>query len=104
MLAFVDKSAIVPKDVPGLKADPPVIFFSDTPAVVVNFDGDPIWSPIAKNDLKFAVNTNWDVFQHEPTKTFYLRYNDSWLTATDRHRTVDRGRKVAAEFFVAAGG
>ena len=22
------------------------------------------------------------MFQHEPTKTFYLRYNDSWLTAT----------------------
>ncbi len=82
VLAFVDKSAIVPRDVPGMKADPPTIFFSDTPAVVVNFDGDPIWSPIAKNDLQFAVNTNWDVFQHEPTKTFYLRYNDSWLTAT----------------------
>ena len=82
VLAFVDKSTIVPKDVPGLKADPPVIFFSNTPAVVVNFDGEPIWSPIEKNDLKFAVNTNWDVFEHEPTKTFYLRYNDSWLTAT----------------------
>ena len=81
VLAFVDKSTIVPKEVPGLKADPPVIFFSNTPAVVVNFDGEPIWSPIAKNDLKFAVNTNWDVFEHEPTKTFYLRYNDSWLTA-----------------------
>jgi hypothetical protein len=81
VLAFVDKSAIVPRNVPGLKADPPVIFFSSTPAVVVNFDGDPIWSPITKNDLKFAVNTNWDVFQHEPTKAFFLRYNDSWLTA-----------------------
>jgi hypothetical protein len=80
VLAFVDKSTIVPTDVPGLKADPPVIFFSNTPAVVVNFDGDPIWSPIEKNDLKFAVNTNWDVFQHE-TKTFFLRYNDSWLSA-----------------------
>ena len=66
VLAFVDKSTIMPKDVPGLKADPPPIFFSQTPAVLVNFDGEPIWSPIAKNDLKFAVNTNWDVFQHEP--------------------------------------
>ena len=73
VLAFVDKSSIVPRDVPGIKADPPTIFYSTTPAVVVNFDGDPIWSPIAKNDLKFAVNTNWDVFEHEPTKTFYLR-------------------------------
>ena len=68
---------------PGLKADPPVIFFSQTPAVLVNLDGDPIWSPIEKNDLKFAVNTNWDLFEHEPTKTFYLRHNESWLKATD---------------------
>ena len=67
---------------PGLKSDPPKIFYSTTPAVLVNFDGDPIWNAITKNDLTFAVNTNWDVFQHEPTKTFYLRYNDSWLTAT----------------------
>ena len=81
VLSFIDKSTIVARDVPGIKADPPAIFFSTTPAVVVNFDGDPIWSPIAKNDLKFAVNTNWDVFQHEPTRTFYLRYNTSWLTA-----------------------
>ena len=28
VLAFVDKSTIVPKDVPGLKAEPPMIFFS----------------------------------------------------------------------------
>jgi hypothetical protein len=82
VLAFVDKSTIKPKEVPGLKADPPRIFYSQTPAVIVNFDGDPIWSPIEKNDLKFAVNTNWDVFEHEPTKTFYLRHNQGWLTAT----------------------
>jgi hypothetical protein len=82
VLAFVDKSTVVSKDVPGLKADPPVIFYSTTPAVVVNFDGEPIWNAIPQNDLQFAVNTNWDVFQHEPTKTFYLRHNDSWLTAT----------------------
>jgi hypothetical protein len=82
VLAFVDKSSIVPKDVPGMKADPPVIFYNTTPAVVVNFDGDPIWSPIEKNDLQFAVNTNWDVFQHAPTRTFYLRNDNSWMTAT----------------------
>ena len=56
-----------------MKADPPKIFFSTTPAVLVNFDGEPIWSPIKENDLKFAVNTNWDLFQHEPTQDLYLR-------------------------------
>jgi hypothetical protein len=83
VLESVDKSQILPKNVDGVKADPPTIFFSKTPAVLMVLDGDPIWSPIRENDLKFAVNTNWDLFSHEPTKTFYLRNNDAWLKATD---------------------
>ncbi|HXW07768.1 MAG TPA: hypothetical protein VD833_21240 [Vicinamibacterales bacterium] len=83
VLANLDKSRIMPKNVDGIKADPPAIFFSKTPAVIVNLDGEPIWSPIKENDLKFAVNTNWDLFQHTPTSTYYLRHNDSWLKATD---------------------
>lgn len=82
ILANVDKSQITAKNVEGIKADPPVIFFSKTPAVIVNLDGEPIWSPIAGNDLTFAVNTNWDLFQHGPTSTYYLRNNDSWLKAS----------------------
>src|SRR5262245_55807457 len=70
VLSAIDKSKIIPKNVPGLKSDPPTIFFSQTPAVLVAFDGEPVWSPIDKNDLKFAVNTNWDAFEHQPTKTF----------------------------------
>ncbi len=81
VLAYIDKSEIVPKNVDGLKADPPVIFYSTSPARLVNIDGDPIWSPIRENDLKYAVNTNWDLFQHEPTKTFYLRDDKHWLQA-----------------------
>src|SRR5206468_1734533 len=53
VLASIDKSQIVPKNNGGLKADPPVIFYSTSPAVLVNIDGDPIWSPIKENDLKF---------------------------------------------------
>ena len=83
VLANLDKSQIVPKNVEGIKADPPNIFFSKVPAVMVNVDGDPIWSPIKENDLKYAVNTNWDLFQHVPSNTYYLRNNDGWLKATD---------------------
>jgi len=64
-----------------VKADPPTVFFSKTPAVVVNLDGNPIWSPIEGNDLKYAINTNWDVFEHAPTKSYFLRDNASWLKA-----------------------
>jgi hypothetical protein len=77
VLAQMDKSLIIPKNVEGLKADPPKIFLSRTPAILLSFDGDPIWSPIKENELKFAVNTNWDVFQHNPQA--------STTCATTRH-------------------
>ena len=82
VLARLDKANIMPRNVEGVKADPPVIFYSTSTAVLVNIDGDPVWSPIKENDLRFAVNTNWDLFEHEPTKVFYLRNENSWLTAT----------------------
>jgi hypothetical protein len=81
VLANLDTSAIVPRNVDGVKADPPVVFFSSQPADLVIFDGNPIWSPIEANDLKFAVNTNWDVFEHSVSKSLFLRANDTWLTA-----------------------
>jgi hypothetical protein len=83
VLAHLDQSQILPKNVEGVKADPPTIFFSSKPALLVNFDGEPIWSPIKDNNLKYAINTNWDVFQDEPTKKLYLRNEGSWLVAAD---------------------
>jgi hypothetical protein len=85
VLAGLDRSQIMPKaaDAAGIKADPPKIFYSATPAIIVNFDGEPVWSPIENNDLKFAVNTNWDVFQSTSTKTIYMRDTASWLKASD---------------------
>ena len=70
VLAYQDASRIRPRNVDGVKADPPVVFFSTRPAVVVNLDGNPIWSPIQGSDLRFAVNTNWDLFEHGPSNTF----------------------------------
>src|SRR5688572_18471436 len=83
ILAYVDKSTINPKNVTGLKSDPPRIILTQTPSILVSFDGEPIWSPIKENELKFAVNTNWDIFQHTPTGLYYLRYDTVWLRATD---------------------
>ena len=103
VLATVDKSQIIPKNVEGVKADPPKIFFSKTPAVLVNIDGEPIWSPIKDNDLKFAVNTNWDLFQHAPTKTLYLRNDAVWLKATDVKGPWTARRHAAGELHEAAG-
>ncbi len=83
VIAQVDKSLITPKNVEGLKSDPPLVFVSKGSAIMLNFDGDVIWSPIKDNDLKFAVNTNWDVLQYPPTNTYYLRDDASWLKAAN---------------------
>jgi hypothetical protein len=82
VLASVDKSQILPKNVEGVKADPPTVFFSKTPAVIVNIDGDPIWSPLTGTDLKYAINTNWDLFELGTSKTLYLRHDATWLKAS----------------------
>jgi hypothetical protein len=82
VLANLDTSQIIPKNADGLKGDPPTIFYSTRSAILVNLDGDPVWSPIANNDLKFAVNTNWDLFSNEAAKTYYLRNERAWLQAS----------------------
>ena len=62
--ANVDTSQVTPRSKQDVKADPPPVFFSQTPAVLVNIDSAPIWSPIGGTDLRFVVNTNWDLFRY----------------------------------------
>ena len=98
VLAYVDKSTINPKNVDGLKSDPPRIILTYSPSILLSFDGQPIWSPIKDNELKFAVNTNWDIFQHQPTGLYYLRYDKSWLRATDLNGYWSRAGKLPDSF------
>jgi hypothetical protein len=66
-----------------VKNDPPPILVGQKPSILVIFDGAPLFSAIKENDLKFAVNTNWDIFQDEANKTYYLRDDASWLQTGD---------------------
>ena len=81
LLAYVAASPLQVKNVEDIKADPPKVFSSTTPAILLNLDGETVWSPIKDVDLRYVVNTNWDVLEHTPSKTLYLRYNRSWLQA-----------------------
>jgi hypothetical protein len=97
VLASVDTSQITPKNANGVRSDPPSIFVSQRPAVLVTLDGDPIWSPIAQNDLKFAVNTNWDLFQ-DPASRLYLRVEKSWLSASSLKGPWTAAHELPASF------
>ncbi|MBZ6076773.1 SH3 domain-containing protein [Microvirga puerhi] len=69
-------------DVTGLKADPPRIFVSTEPAILVQSDGEPAFAPVkGKSGLSFVVNTNWDLFRSDENKALYLRDDTHWLTA-----------------------
>ncbi|MBL4767598.1 MAG: SH3 domain-containing protein, partial [Rhodobacteraceae bacterium] len=67
-------------DVEGLKADPPVIFHSTTPARLLQTDGEATFAPVkGAVGVEFVVNTNWDMFRIDDM--LWLRDATSWLTA-----------------------
>jgi hypothetical protein len=98
VLAMVDTSQVIPHNIDGVKADPPPVFFSQTPAVLVNLDGPVIWSPIPGTDLRFAINTNWDLFVSPEPQTYYLRIDKSWLTASALQGPWRQASKLPASF------
>ena len=77
ILSYIAPDAIVP-DTPGLSFDPPPIFYSSTPALLVITDGEPLLAQIPDTDLQYAVNTNWDLFRYKD-REWYLRHDDRWL-------------------------
>jgi hypothetical protein len=81
VLAAVDPGQVKPRNVDGVKADPPVVFYSTKPTVLVNIDGDPIWNSIKDTRLRFAINANRDLFEDMPSSSYYLRIDTSWMRA-----------------------
>jgi hypothetical protein len=66
-----------------LKNDPPVIFYSAGPAILLTILGEPVLTPVAKTDLQFIVNTNWDLFYEKSKKKYYLLAEQQWMTAAE---------------------
>ena len=66
----------------ALVGETPTILVSFEPAVLVLFDGEPVFTQIEKSRLEFAVNTNWNIFRDTKNSTFYLLYEDGWLMAS----------------------
>jgi hypothetical protein len=82
ILADLDRSKVAAHPV-ALRNDPPQIFFSTNPAILLIVQGQAVLSPIEKTDLEFVVNTNWDLFFDKSTKHYYLLDAPGWLTAAD---------------------
>ena len=85
MLAYVDPAQQQVQRAVEVNIDPPKIFHSGTPAILVMFMGEPEFKPVEKGrtDLMFAINTNWDVFYDTALQRYYLLNDGSWLNAAD---------------------
>ena len=83
VLAYLDPAANPHQRTVPVNMEPPKIFFSSRPAILVIFLGPPRFQPVAKaqTNLLFAINTNWDMFYDAATQSFYLLNGDSWLSA-----------------------
>ncbi len=75
------KSAQVPARVDVLNTQPPSIFVSTTPAVLLFVDGTPVRVPIEGTKLEYVVNTNWDLLYDK--SNYYLLAQKTWLKAKE---------------------
>jgi hypothetical protein len=61
----------------------PVVFYSDKPAEVILFDGQPVYAKIPETQLTYATNTDSVVFVFTPTQQFYYLTAGRWFSAND---------------------
>ena len=61
----------------------PAVFYSDKPAEVILFDGQPVYAQIPDTQLTYATNTNNVVFVLTPTQQFYYLTAGRWFSAND---------------------
>jgi hypothetical protein len=80
VMADMQQTKTVTQGVP-VKNDPPRVFFSVSPAIVLTVEGKPVLAPVPKNELSFVVNTNWDLFFDASHQHYYLLADKVWLTA-----------------------
>lgn len=78
LVASVDKTKSAPT-VP-VRNDPPAIFLSNKPAILVQVDGQPVTAEVKDTKIEFIVNTNWPIFFDKSHSAYYLFTGKRWLT------------------------
>lgn len=65
-----------------VKNDPPQVFFSTRPAVLVSIDGAPVLRPVSNTNLERVINTRVLLVRDSAGK-FYLRLMDGWMESAN---------------------
>ena len=73
----------------------PTIFASTSPAIVLMVDGKPVLVPIEGTNLKYVVNTNWDLFYDG--NEYFLLSGKTWLKSKEPSGPWTATTKLPAE-------
>jgi len=79
LVAAVDKSKLPPPKTVEVKNDPPQIFVSERPAVLLLVEGDPVKAKVKDTSIQAIANANWPLFYYDTN--YYVGINNQWLSA-----------------------
>jgi hypothetical protein len=96
VLSYVSLDAELPT-IEGIQLEPPPIFYSTTPAVLLQTDGEPLLAPIVDTELQYVVNTNWDLFRYR-AREWYLLKDSTWLTSDELAGPWESERRLPGDF------
>ncbi len=83
VLAGLDRTKKLAKTV-AVNLEPPQIFRSEEPAVLVLFMGEPKFETVeGASELLYGVNTNWDIILEVGSSQYYMLNGESWLVTGD---------------------
>ncbi len=85
VLAYLDPEQQNLQHAVSLDLDPPKVFHSEQPAILVMILGEPQLKPVVqgKTDPMFVTNTNWDILYDTEGQNYYLLNQPGWLTTKD---------------------
>jgi hypothetical protein len=77
----------------------PKVFFTDRPAELIVFRGQPVYAPVPGTTLAVATNTDSTVFQHKPDNQVYALLSGRWFRAGNVEAPwVYAGNNLPADF------
>jgi len=96
LVACVPKPATAPAGV-QLRNDPPQIFVSYQPAILLSLEGQPLFADIPSTKLQYVINTEWAVFLYDKS-TYYLFAGQSWLMSSSLQGPWSPAKKLPKDF------
>jgi len=69
------------KAVPAVPGAAPKVLFTDKPAELLVFKGEPAWETIPGTSLSYAANTESNVFLYQPDNSIYVLISGRWFKA-----------------------